>query len=115
MSDVAADAGCDVTTLWRWRHDFAFRAEYNREKRELRDAVCGRLEKLAAAAADCLKKAVEAGDTKISLEVVKSLGLLSPRAIDSDDPRELEKEAELCAREREGDRRVRAKFASMGG
>ena len=116
VTDAATDAGVDRATLYRWRkEDFAFQAALNAGRWELRGAIFGRLDRLAAKAADCLEKAIEGGDVKAALEVVKGMGILVPTSIGSDDPAELAAEAEVAAKERQGTLTQRTVFAGILG
>ena len=97
-------------TLHRWlREDCAFQAARNRDRNELRRAAYHRLEKLAAKAAECLEKAIDGGDVKAALEIVKGMGILAPNPIGSEDASELA----LEAKERQNDREERTMFASL--
>ncbi len=92
----AAKAGkVDRTTAHRWlREDYAFQAAYNRGRRELQEALQTRLLSLAEKAARTVEGAVEGGDSRAALAVLKGLGLLNgePPEIGSDDPEDLEEE-----------------------
>src|SRR3954470_11486988 len=96
VTEAAAAAGADRTTVHRWlKDDFAFLAAYNRGRREMREALQGRLMALADKAVGAVESAVAAGDGKAALALLKGLGLLPGRAtgIGSDDPEELASEA----------------------
>ncbi len=109
ITAAAAAAGVDRATVHRWRKDdFAFQAELNSGRRELRSAAFGNLERLAAKAADCLEKALDQGDVKAALEVLKRLQLFALDPIGSEDPAELAAEAELDAAARQDDDDMRA-------
>ena len=96
---AAAEAGVDRATVHRWlKDDFAFQAELNRGRREMRRATFGNLERLAAKAAECLEKAIDQGDVKAALEVLKRLQLFASNRIGSDDPAELAAEAEQATK-----------------
>jgi hypothetical protein len=91
------------------REDFAFQAAWNRDRRELRRAAYNRLERLAAKAAECLEKAIDGGDVKAALEIVKGMGILAPGPIGSDDASELAIEAA----EHQGTLKTRAMIAKL--
>ncbi len=111
ITDAAAEAGVDRATVHRWLRDcFAFQAAINAGRREMRDAVCGRLERLAAKAADCLERAIDGGDVKAALEIVKGMGILAPNPIGSEDTSQLAAEAEGREKKQEQARL----FLSMG-
>ena len=85
----------------------------NRGRREMRSAAFGNLERLAAKAAECLEKAIDQGDVKAALEVLKRLQLFAPARIGSDDPTELAAAAERAAQI--GDNQMRAMVAELAG
>jgi Helix-turn-helix of insertion element transposase len=74
--EVAAAIGVNRGTVWEWRHEHpVFQAELNRRRQELFAAPQQRLRALAAKAVENVAAAVEAGDLRTSLEVIKGLGL----------------------------------------
>ncbi len=97
---AAADAaGVDRTTVHRWlRDDFAFQAEWNRLRAEIRKDNVARIEHLADSAFDAVRTAIEAGDARIAVAVLKGIGLLDGQApsICSDDPAILREEDDLA-------------------
>ncbi len=100
ITAAAAAAGVDRGTVHRWlHHDFAFQAEWNLRRREMRRATCGSLERLAAKAAGCIEKAIDEGDVKAALEILNRLRLFAPDPIGSDDPAELAQNAADCEEE----------------
>ena len=77
ITDAATAAGVERITVHRWlRENFAFQAAWNRDRQELRRETYARLERLAAKAADCLEKAIDGGDVKAALEIIKGTGIL---------------------------------------
>ena len=114
VTDAAAAAGVDRATVHRWlREDYPFQAAINAGRRELRDATYGRLERLAVKAADCLEKAIEGGDVKAALEIVKGMGILAPDPIGSENAAELAEEADVAAKEKQGADSRRMKIAEL--
>ncbi len=106
---AAAAAGVDRVTVYRWlKDDFAFQAELNRGRRELREATIGNLQRLAAKAAVCVEKAIDQDDVKVALEVLKRFPPLALGPIESDDPAELALKAEVEAAERQDHLKMRA-------
>ncbi len=87
---AAADAaGVDRTTVHRWlREDWDFQAALNRARREFRDGLRAHLENVAERAVQAVNEAIEAGDVKVALVVLKGLGLLGGHvpSIGVDDP-----------------------------
>ena len=107
ITDAAADAGVNRATLHRWlRENFGFTAAVNAGRRELREGVQIRLERLAEKAAGCVEKAIDSGDVKAALEILKGLQVLSPLSIGSEDPAKLAEENRLQTIEQEGTRRT---------
>ena len=77
-TEAALAAGVDRRTLFRWqRTDSEFQAALNRGRREIRDAAELRLERLATSAVAALEKALEEGDARSALAVLRGLGLMS--------------------------------------
>lgn len=93
ITEAAAGVGIDRATLHRWlRDDFEFQARFNAGRRELRDAMQGRLYRLAERAADVVEASLERGDDpKTALVLLRGLGLLpgEPPKIGPDDPEAL--------------------------
>jgi hypothetical protein len=69
-----------------------FQAALNRGRRDLRQAIVHRLERLANDATECVGKAVRDGDVKAALEIVKRLDVFAGRHLGSDDLAELQVE-----------------------
>ena len=114
ITDAATAAGVDRVTVHRWlREDFAFQAAWNRDRRELHRATYDRLERLTAKATECIEKAVDRGNVKVALEIVKGMGVLAPSPIGSEDASELASEAAIKAAERRDDLETRAMLASL--
>ena len=102
----------DRVTVHRWlREDFAFQAAWNRDRRELRRAAYNRLERPAAKAANGLEKAIDGGDVKAALEIVKGMGILAPSLIGSEDASELASEAAVETLEPQGNLKTRTMLA----
>jgi hypothetical protein len=104
---AAEVAGVDRTSVHRWlRHDWGFQAALNRGRRELQDGLQAHLERVAERAVQAVSDAIEAGDLRAALAVLKGLGFLGghPAEIGGDDPGILRKESELASREAYGER-----------
>jgi len=87
VTDAAAAAGVDRVTLWRWRTTVpAFEAALNTGRVQLREAYQGRLYALAGRAVDTVEAAVEGGDVKAALAVLRGLELLARVPIGNTDP-----------------------------
>jgi hypothetical protein len=91
VTDAAAAAGVVRSTVHDWlRNSFAFQAALNRGRRDLRQAVLHRLDRIANNATECIDKAIQGGDVKAAMEIVKRLDFFTSRHIGSDDAAELE-------------------------
>jgi len=114
--NAATAAGVSRETVHRWsREDWAFQAAVNRARHELQDAMERRLLALADRAMANVAEAVESGNLKASLTVLKGLGVLSgvQPGLCSDDPALLAEEAELRALADKSNRRLRRLTASL--
>ena len=116
VTTAAEVAGVDRTTVHRWlRADFEFRAALNGGRRELHQALQARLDGVAQRAVEAVSSAVDSGDPKTALALLKGMGLLDGRraAIGSEDPEVLREEANLDERDAETDRLMRMIAASL--
>ncbi len=114
---AAKSAGVSRETVHRWwREDFEFQATYNRGRRELLETIQCRLLALADQATETVKKAVEQGDTKTALVVLKGLGMLPDILIriGAEDPHVLRDDAEIAKKEAQQARRDRRLFTGLG-
>ena len=115
MTSSAAEAGVDRTTVHRWlRDDHAFRAAWNRIRRDREREVLARIEHLANAALDAVERAVTDGDVRVSLIVLRGMGLLRGErpSIGSEDAAGLASDAKLAESD-EKERRMRSMLASL--
>ena len=102
VTAVAASIGVSRETVHRWRREnFQFVAAVNRGKRELSDAASTRLLAAWSKAAENVSKAVESGDLRASLLVLRGFGTpFGPNPpVGSDDPDKLAVDAELAEKE----------------
>ena len=93
----------DRCTVHRWpRNDYGFQAAVNAAELELQRAVQLRLAQAASAAAAVVASAIEKGDLRASLAVLKGIGALdgNERRPGSDRPEVLEEEAKLAEADR---------------
>ena len=100
VTAAAGTAGVNRVTVHRWlRDDFSFQAAFNQARRDLREAAMARLLKLGDLAVGTVQEAVEQGDVRVAVAVLKGLGLLSERAIEVGpcDPKKLNSLAEKQA------------------
>jgi len=90
---AAAAAGVHRGSVHNWlRNDFAFQAQFNRERRDLQEQMTARLMRLAEKATAGVEHHLDDPDAAICMKVLTGLGLLSGKLppIGSDDPKELE-------------------------
>ncbi|NMC31568.1 MAG: helix-turn-helix domain-containing protein [Veillonellaceae bacterium] len=75
VTKTAEAVGIDRSTLHRWLREPRFIAERNRLAKEARDACQERLRHLATQAVEVVAQAVEAGNLKAALNIIKIVGL----------------------------------------
>ncbi len=111
VTKSAEAARVDRSTVHRWlREDFAFQAALNAAQRDLRREVEGRLLHLAHAALEAVATAIDRGDVRAALGVLKGIGALpgTPPSIGGENPEELAEDAAIEAKQRASDRIVRS-------
>jgi Skp family chaperone for outer membrane proteins len=73
--EVAESIGVGRNTVNKWKnHDEDFQAELNERRRELNEATQNRIRSLTQKALDAIEYALERGDARIALEVLKMAG-----------------------------------------
>jgi DNA-binding LacI/PurR family transcriptional regulator len=115
VSAAAEAAGVSRETVHRWlRNDWQFRASLNRARRELQESVNARLLACSHKAADNIAQAIESGDVRLSLVILRGLGALSgnPPTLGTDDPDLLRDEEETARAEGAQLRMLRRALAS---
>src|SRR5207302_6165154 len=80
MADAARVAGVGRSTLYRWLREPEFRARLNAFRADVDEVTRTMLHAKAIDAAQLLGDAVEGGDVKSAIALLKGLGLLSPSA-----------------------------------
>ncbi len=106
ITAAAQEGGISRETVHRWlREDYQFRADFNRGRMELLEEVRLGLLISARKAAETVSAAIDQGDVKAALAVLRGLGGLSGQLpkVGSSDAEVLEQEAELEKREEESD------------
>ena len=95
------------------RENYQFAAALNRGRNEVRQAAENRLLRLAGDAVETVERAVQDGDSKVALAVLRGVGLLPglAGAIAADDPKLLKEESEINRARSEHDRRMRRLLA----
>ena len=74
--ETALAVGVARETVTRWRNDNPyFAAELNKQRRSIWAASHDRLRSLAGKAVDTLEAALDAGDSRTAVEVMKAVGL----------------------------------------
>jgi len=102
--DAAVAARVSRSTLYNWLgKDFRFQAALNRGRRDLRQAVACRADQLASEAAECVSRAVQNGDVKAALEILKRANIFAAARIGSDDEAVLQHEHEKRRVDREAE------------
>ncbi|MGE3842880.1 MAG: helix-turn-helix domain-containing protein [Vicinamibacterales bacterium] len=98
VTRAAEAAGVSRETVHRWsRENLDFQAAVNGVRRELQDAVNRRLLAVAERAMTNVAEAVEQGDLRASLSVLKGLGVFGGHlpSVGSDDPKVLAEDEAL--------------------
>jgi terminase small subunit-like protein len=90
LKELSEAAGVARSTIYRWmKHDAAFRAAYNQWHEQMLESGRSRLLMMVDTAADSLQKALEAGDSKAALELLRGMGVLKARAVGPTDAEEI--------------------------
>lgn len=97
ITTISKEIGVDRSTIYRWQDNFDFEAERNKKARELRDAANARLVQLAEKSLSVIDNALDRGEAKTALAVLKGIGYLSGATspIGSTDAEQLETEREI--------------------
>lgn len=118
VAETARTAGVSRVTIYNWiRHDPVFRAAYNQWQEEMEESCRARLAMLTGKATMALEKALEAGDAKAAVQLLRGMGIIRAserRATDSQEVRrragveakKLENELEEAERRADLDREV---------
>jgi len=101
--DSAKAAGVGRATLFRWlKNDPVFVAAYNAWKQEAMETARARLVALAGEAVTAVGGALEKGDVRTALTVLKALGLISQPKTGPTSVEEVKREQEVERKNREG-------------
>jgi DNA-binding phage protein len=91
MSEAAKAAGVSRSSIYRWKNEnAAFRALCNRWEREKIDECSDGVTSLLSKAVAALEKALDNGDARAALVVLKSMGIMKPREMGATDLEEVE-------------------------
>ncbi len=95
--EVAEAVGVSRSTISDWRNgNYVFQAELNKRRREIQEAGKERLRNIRNKALENVEKAIEKGDVKTSLEILRMTGIEKEdlNTIGPDDPEVLKKAEE---------------------
>ncbi len=108
IAESARSAGVSRTTVYQWlKSDPVFQAAYNEWHEEMRESSRSRLLMLTDKATIAVEKALESGDAKTGLQLLKAMGMLKDRPPGPTDPEDvtriagLEKRRKAAQRERQ--------------
>jgi AcrR family transcriptional regulator len=94
IAETARAAGVSRTTVYSWlRNDPVFRAAYNQWHEEMEQSARSRLLMLTDQATEAVRGALEGGDAKTAMQLLKGLGILSqspPRLTEAQEVKEQE-------------------------
>lgn len=94
ITAVSQQINVDRSTLYRWQGTADFEAERNRQLCEIRDAAQARLARMAEKSFSVIEEAIDRGDEKTALAVLKGIGFLNgvPAQIGSSDPERIQQD-----------------------
>jgi transposase-like protein len=96
IAETARTAGVSRMTIHRWlKHDPVFRATYNQWHEQLQESCRSRLQSMTDKAADALEKALEAGDARAALQLLKGMGMIKERTPGPTDSEEIRNRNEI--------------------
>jgi transposase-like protein len=96
VAETARTTGITRQTIYNWlRHDPVFQAAYNRWHDEMEKSAQYRLLMMTEKAMDALEKALEAGNARAALQLLKGIGMLRERAVGPIDPEQVRQTMEL--------------------
>jgi hypothetical protein len=112
-TEAAQAANVNRRTLWLWqRSNLEFQAALNRGRREAWEAAELRLQRLAESAIRVVEQALDQGDVRAALAILRGLGLLggAPIAIGPDEADSIARQARI----NESERRQAELLAELG-
>jgi len=100
VTEISQSAGVGRATIYRWMKDPTFRAAFNQWHEQMLESGRSRLLMMVDKAANSLEKALEAGDAKAALELLRGMGVLRPRPIGPTDADEIRRLSDLEKRQK---------------
>jgi AcrR family transcriptional regulator len=112
IAETARSAGVSRVAIYRWlKRDAAFQAAYNQWHDQLQESCRSRLQALTDKATDALEKALEAGDARTAMQLLKGMGMIKERASGPTDVEEVEHA--LAVKEKRKGLRMRRESAQV--
>jgi len=109
ISETARISGVTRKTLYNWlRKDARFQAAYNQWHDEMEQSARSHLLMLTDKATDAVAKALEAGDAKTAMQLLKGMGILNPAPPRLTDAEEIRQQMDLDAARRRTERECKA-------
>ena len=91
IEETARTTGVSRVEIYRWlKQDAAFQAAYNQWHDQLQESCRSRLQALTDKATDALEKALEAGDARTAMQLLKGMGMIKDRPSGPTDVEEVE-------------------------
>ena len=96
ITETARAAGVARSTIYHWlRHDPVFQAAYNQWHDQLEEGCRSRLMTLTDKATDAIEKALENGDARAALQLLKGMGMIRHKIVGPTDAEEIRKKSEI--------------------
>ena len=103
VTEAADAAGVSRSTLHRWMREPVFLAAHNGRRLELAASANAKLRNLRDKALDVVDQALDAGDARVAVAVLKGVGMLDGQSplVGSDDPVRVAKGLKSAERQQE--------------
>jgi hypothetical protein len=102
VAEAARTAGVSRGMIYRWiKHDPVFRAAYNEWAEELEEVGRARVTAMTEKATAALMKGLEAGDSRLALQLLSKLGMVGPSGQRSTDVEEIKRRTKMEERKRQ--------------